>query len=48
MLRGRTMADIGTDHAYLPVFGGARNLPAIASDIGEGPLRAAREDECAV
>lgn len=44
MLRGRAMADIGTDHAYLPVFLAVRGeIPsAIASDIGEGPLRAAR------
>ncbi len=41
---GRVLADIGTDHAYLPVhLVGAGVCPrAIASDIGEGPLAAAR------
>ncbi len=40
---GRVLADIGTDHAYLPVhLVGAGVCPrAIASDIGEGPLAAA-------
>lgn len=41
---GSRLADIGTDHAYLPVvLVEAGTCPAaIASDIGQGPLEAAR------
>lgn len=41
---GSRVADIGTDHAYLPVYlVGAGICPsAIASDLREGPLEAAR------
>ena len=44
-LRGRKLADIGTDHAYLPAaLAKAGKIPgAIASDIAEGPLRAAEK-----
>ncbi len=42
--QGSRVADVGTDHAYLPVYliqaGVATG--AIAADIGEGPLDAAR------
>lgn len=41
---GKPMADIGTDHGYLPIWllrTGAAPL-AIASDINQGPLDAAR------
>ena len=42
--QGAVLADIGTDHALLPVFlcrvGKIRH--AIASDVGKGPLAAAR------
>lgn len=41
---GKAFADIGTDHGYIPVYmcseGGAPQ--AIAADIGEGPLLAAK------
>lgn len=42
--RGSRVADVGTDHAYLPVWLVEEGVcpKAIASDIGEGPLAAAR------
>lgn len=42
--RGSRLADIGTDHAYLPVYLVQTGVcpVAIASDIGAGPLEAAR------
>ena len=38
--RGSRVADIGTDHAYLPVYLVEQNIipGAIASDLREGPL----------
>lgn len=41
---GSRVADIGTDHAYLPVYLVEAGIcpSAIASDIGAGPLEAAR------
>lgn len=41
---GRVVADIGTDHAYLPIalLESGRCKKAYASDIGEGPLERAR------
>lgn len=43
--QGAVLADIGTDHALLPVFlcREGRIKSAIASDIGEGPLAAAKK-----
>lgn len=46
LVRGNsTLADIGTDHAYLPVYLIQNNIikSAIASDIGKGPLENARK-----
>lgn len=42
--RGGTLADIGTDHAHLPVWLIQNGVceKAIAADIGEGPAAAAR------
>jgi tRNA A22 N-methylase len=46
-VRGGMLADVGTDHAYLPIFlceNGylrARPVSAVASDINEGPVERA-------
>jgi tRNA (adenine22-N1)-methyltransferase len=47
MVRGGTaLADVGTDHAYLPVWLAKRGLirSAIAADVRPGPLSRAREN----
>ena len=43
---GAVVADIGTDHAYLPIYLALSNKisRAIASDINEGPINKAREN----
>lgn len=42
--RGAVLADVGTDHAYLPIYLIERGLisRAVAADIGEGPIARAR------
>ncbi len=42
--RGAVLADVGTDHAYLPLYLIERGLisSAVAADIGEGPITRAR------
>ena len=43
---GRPMADIGTDHAYLPIWLIKNSIVprAVAADIRSGPLAAARKN----
>lgn len=43
---GRTVADIGTDHAYLPIalVSSGKCKKAFASDIGKGPLERASQN----
>ena len=45
---GKRFADIGTDHAYLPIFlmNKGTILSAIAADINRGPLDKAQENIC--
>ena len=44
--QGAVVADIGTDHAYLPIFLLDRGIAvrAFAADINEGPLKKAEEN----
>lgn len=44
LISGSVVCDVGTDHALLPVFlvGSGRCTCAVASDIGDKPLEAAR------
>ena len=43
---GAVLADIGTDHGYLPIFllGEGRISRAVLADINEGPLSTAKEN----
>ena len=43
---GKSLADIGTDHAYLPIylFQSGKISCAVAADINRGPLDKAREN----
>ena len=43
--KGSIVADIGTDHGYIPIWLLQQKIAvkAIAMDIGEGPLKRARE-----
>jgi len=43
---GSVLADVGTDHAYLPIYLLEKGIieRAIASDINQGPLNKAREN----
>ena len=43
---GAVVADIGTDHAYLPIYLALENriTRGVASDINEGPISKAREN----
>ena len=44
--QGSSLADVGTDHAYLPVWliqNGRVRTPVVACDINEGPLDRARK-----
>lgn len=45
-ITGKTIADVGTDHGYIPIraVSSGQCVSAIASDIKEGPLSAAREN----
>lgn len=44
--KGAKLADIGTDHAYLPIWLVANNIVAhaLACDINEGPLKSGQAD----
>lgn len=43
-VKGKSAADIGTDHAYIPIELAKRGMLVIASDISRGPLNIASEN----
>ncbi len=43
-IRGKSCADIGTDHAYIPIELAKQGIRVIASDIMPGPLKIAAEN----
>lgn len=43
-VKGKSCADIGTDHAYIPIELAARGMSVIATDINPGPLKIAAEN----
>lgn len=43
-IKGNSAADIGTDHAYIPIELAKRGMQVIASDISQGPLNIAEEN----
>ncbi len=43
-IRGKSCADIGTDHAYVPIKLWERGIKVIATDIMPGPLKIAAEN----
>lgn len=51
-VRGKSVADIGTDHAYIPIRLSQKGIRVIATDIRQGPLDMAKahiqKHECAV
>lgn len=46
LIRGKRVADIGTDHAYLPIYLCQQGLAeeVLACDVGKGPLEKAKEN----
>lgn len=45
LYRGRRLADIGSDHAYLPIYAVSHGIcpSAVATDVRKGPVTSARE-----
>ena len=46
LIKGNVLADIGTDHGFLPIFACLQNekLRAVACDFNQGPLERAKEN----
>ena len=46
LVQTKTIADIGTDHAYIPIYLASKNriTKAVASDKNKGPIERAREN----
>lgn len=43
-IKGMSCADIGTDHAYIPIELAKKNIQVIATDIKTGPLKIAEKN----